>query len=74
MEERRRQSDELIAVINSKLDMIIERQADIKKQVEKTNGRVSSLENWKAFTIGGMAIITGLVLPMFMAWFDHNLR
>lgn len=74
MEERRRQSDEIIAVINNKLDTIIERQSEIKIQVERTNGRVSSLENWKSFTVGGLAIISGLVIPMFVTWFGHNLK
>lgn len=61
-------------VLNVKLDLIIERQTDIKRQVEKTNGRVCSLESWRAVTVGGLAVITGLVIPMFVAWFNHNLR
>lgn len=36
----------------------------IEQQVIKTNGRVSSLENWRWFVTGGLAVISILVIPM----------
>jgi len=37
---------------------------DILEQTKKTNGRVSQLENWKAFVLGAIAILTTLILPV----------
>lgn len=37
---------------------------DILEQTKRTNGRVSALENWKAFVLGALAIITTLLLPI----------
>ena len=37
---------------------------DIKTQTTKTNGRVSSLEQWKAYTTGAVAVLTLVVLPV----------
>jgi hypothetical protein len=36
----------------------------IEKQTIKTNGRVSSLETWRWITIGGLSIISAIVLPL----------
>lgn len=38
---------------------------DIKTQVVQTNGRVKSLELWKAFLLGAWAVITLLVPILF---------
>lgn len=52
-------------------------QNDVKEivlQTKKTNGRVSELENWKAYITGGMAVLLMLVVPIFLAilsgWLD----
>jgi hypothetical protein len=34
---------------------------DIKEQLKISNGRTRSLENWRNFTLGGMAIIIFLL-------------
>lgn len=39
---------------------------EIKTQVKTTNGRVSSLEQWKWFISGGLAILTMLVVPVIL--------
>lgn len=36
----------------------------IEAQTIRTNGRVSGLENWRWFLIGGMSIISAMVIPM----------
>ena len=41
-----------------------ERDTRIETQVKATNGRVKSLELWRAFLAGGLAILTLLVLPL----------
>ena len=38
--------------------------AEILAQTKKTNGRVSSLEVWRGFMTGGLAIITIVILPV----------
>lgn len=43
--------------VNDKLTLILE-------QVKRTNGRVSSLENWKWFVVGFCACVTTLLLPV----------
>ena len=49
----------------------------IEKHVEKTNGRVRSLEIWKAMLIGGWAVTT-ILFPVlfvyFMSSFRHELK
>ena len=36
-------------------------------QTTTTNGRVSRLENWRAFITGGMAVITVILIPI-LTW------
>lgn len=38
--------------------------ARIEAQTVKTNGRTSKLENWQNFIMGGLAVITILMLPI----------
>lgn len=40
--------------------------AEIKAQTIKTNGRVSSLENWRYAVVGGLTVITVLIVPLFI--------
>lgn len=40
----------------------------IEMQTTRTNGRVSSLENWRGFITGGLAILTVLVVPVFIKY------
>lgn len=37
---------------------------EIKAQTTKTNGRVSTLENWQAYIKGALAVIGILLLPI----------
>jgi hypothetical protein len=39
---------------------------EIKAYQQYTNGRVKSLEIWRSFILGGLSIITLLVLPMIV--------
>ena len=34
---------------------------DIKEQLKLSNGRTRSLENWRNYMLGGMAIITTII-------------
>lgn len=34
---------------------------DIRDQVTRTNGRVTALEKWKAYVVGGTAVIVALI-------------
>lgn len=77
-EERRftpcKKHDDLLMKLDSKVDTIMTRQVEIKVQVEKTNGRVTKLEDWKSFTLGGMSVIASMLIPMFLAWFGAQLK
>jgi hypothetical protein len=42
-------------------------------QTTKTNGRVKELEKFRWFLAGGMAIITAIVIPVFIAWLGDKL-
>ena len=55
----KRELDSHFEGINGKLDLVI-------AQVQKTNGRVSSLENWKWFISGGLAILSILIVPILL--------
>ena len=44
---------------------LLNRQAEIKVQVEKTNGRVNALERFQYMAQGVLAIIVIFILPIF---------
>lgn len=44
----------------------------ILTQVKTTNGRVTSLERWMDRTIGGMAVLTFLIVPI-LGWALYRL-
>lgn len=66
--------DDLLMKLDAKVDTIMGRQVEIKTQVEKTNGRVTKLEDWKSFMLGGMTVIASMLIPMFLAWFGSQLK
>jgi hypothetical protein len=68
------QHEEFMKRLDGKVDLIMDRQVAIKTQVETTNGRVSNLEDWKSFTLGGMSVIAAMLIPMFLAWFGSQLK
>ena len=46
----------------AKIETILERELpEIKEQLKVANGRTRSLENWRNYILGGMAIITFLL-------------
>ena len=46
----------------AKIETILQRELpDIKEQLKISNGRTRSLENWRNYILGGMAIITFLL-------------
>lgn len=40
---------------------------DLLPQVRRTNGRVTRLERWMWSTLGGLAVISAIVVPLFLA-------
>jgi len=56
-------SDPTLSVINQKIDILIDRQAAIKTQVEKTNGRVTVLERFMHISMGGAIVFSAMSLP-----------
>jgi hypothetical protein len=57
------EQDITLATIDQQLKGIIEKDDLIYKQVQATNGRVKSLEIWRAYMIGG-----GIVLITIIGW------
>lgn len=58
-------SDKTLRVIFKGFD---EKLDAIHEQARCTNGRVSSLENWRWFITGGLALLTVLVIPVLIAF------
>jgi hypothetical protein len=53
--------DITLATVMEKLMHIDKTNEAILVQAEKTNGRVKSLEIWRAYLIGGVVVITALI-------------
>lgn len=53
---------EIIEMFNDLKNMVTR----IEAQTTKTNGRVSSLENWKYMAMGGVSILSMLVVPLLV--------
>lgn len=49
------------------MDEILKRHLpEIRDQVKTTNGRVSSLEKFRYAIVGGLAVVTAVVVPLFV--------
>jgi hypothetical protein len=69
----RRGTDSIIISIQHDIKTLLSEQYGIKKQVERTNGRVATLEIWKSFMLGGLAVISLMVVPIIILWFRNHL-
>ena len=54
-------------------DGIEKRLISIDEQVKCTNGRVHALERWKSYILGGFAVMSVLVIPVFLYVIKTNL-
>ena len=46
----------------ARIETILNRELpDIKEQLKLSNGRTRSLENWRNYILGGMAILTTII-------------
>mgnify|MGYP003646084007 CR=1 FL=1 len=46
----------------TRIETILNRELpDIKEQLKVSNGRTRSLENWRNYILGGMAILTTII-------------
>tara|TARA_R110000744_G_scaffold163520_1_gene280502 strand:- start:72 stop:275 length:204 start_codon:yes stop_codon:yes gene_type:complete len=46
----------------TRIETILNRELpDIKEQLKASNGRMRSLENWRNYMVGGMAIISFII-------------
>ena len=55
--------DDLLARIDERLKALQETQVQTLAQVKTTNGRVTSLEKWRSYLIGG-----GVVIVTILGW------
>jgi ribosomal 50S subunit-associated protein YjgA (DUF615 family) len=60
-------SAEEYELINTKLDYVKEKIDEVHDQQVKTNGRVTALESWRDRIIGGITILTILILPVLIS-------
>ena len=68
----KREMDEKFIDIQVGFIEIKETLSDIKTQTQKTNGRVSALENWRWFMGGIACVITGLLVPILIAFIQSG--
>lgn len=54
------ENSEALAKLSTKIKYIVERVDAIHAHVKQTNGRVSSLENWKSYITGALGILVFL--------------
>jgi hypothetical protein len=52
---------QLLVRLEERMKSFSEKQDEMLLQVKKTNGRVSSLEKWRAYLVGGGIVIVTLV-------------
>jgi len=68
-EERRltpcQKHEDILSKLDKNIDVIMGRQIEIKSQVEKTNGRVSKLEEWKSGVASGSTSGSTLLLSSY---------
>lgn len=67
--EKDQAQDITLAVINSKLEAIARKDELIYQQVQATNGRVKSLEIWRAYMIGGAIVLVSIIGWIIQAMF-----
>lgn len=61
--------NEFLARIDERLESLKETQVQILTQVKTTNGRVTSLERWRAYLIGG-----GVVIVTILGWLANSIK
>ena len=59
--------------LNKDIKHIKETTIRIEQQVMKTNGRVSSLEKWRAYTVGAFAVVTALFIPIIIYFITNHI-
>jgi len=56
------------------LEVIHEVLTRVEKKVDRTNGRVSKLEEWKNRIVGGLIVTNLILLPVAITIFLHYIR
>ena len=56
------------------LEVIHEVLTRVEKKVDRTNGRVSKLEEWKNRIVGGLIVTNLILLPVAITIFIHYIR
>jgi hypothetical protein len=63
-----RMFSEIMASLSSQDKVLV----GLDKKVGETNGRVKALELWRMFLLGGLGVITSLVIPLVIYIFLHK--
>lgn len=59
-----REIDNALEAVHQSLGEIKSEIQEVKFEVKQTNGRVRNLEQWRWFIMGGLSVLTIIVIPI----------